>query len=174
MNVRQACDPEPTNSVIASAIDLAEKSLNHYQIVIDEISGLRGIAEIIPYDSGPVGLGVAAVNLLRRRLSRGERIDVLELATLFANVDAAAINAALASETLVIGADRGPNQDMRLSAAEALLGNVQEFKESSDRLWVLLEAHLRWLRTLCVSMDRPEADTPLIKAKTPGGPCGEV
>jgi hypothetical protein len=126
-----------------SAIDLARQSLKHCQLVLDTFNDVPEVAATSQIDSEPIALGIRSATLLRATLDRGQTIDALELAILFANVDAAAINAALMSETLVMSADSSSVGQTKLRVARALLGNVGELKDSSDCLWAALELQLR-------------------------------
>jgi hypothetical protein len=146
----------PTKAVVLSAIDRAERSLKNYQLTLGKFQNIQEVAATATTDSQPVLVGGMAVILLRSELSQGQDVNPLELATLFANVDAAAINAALTSGTLAVGADTGPNGRKKLIAAKALIASVQELKDSSDRLWTILEAHLKSQKAWRVAVSPPQ------------------
>ncbi len=87
-------------------------------------------------------VGGMAIILLRTKLSQDETIDPLEIATLFANIDAVAINAALTAGSLLISKSSPPNPK-KSEAALAFIEDVQRLRQASDSLWQILESFLR-------------------------------
>ena len=146
----------PTKAAVLSAIDRAEQSLKNYQLTLGKFQGIQEVVATAETDSQPVLVGGMAVILLRSKLSQGQEVNPLELATLFANVDAAAINAALTSLSLAAHATPSKSGARKAEAAKALIGNVQELKESSDQLWTILEAYLKSQKAWRVAVSLPQ------------------
>lgn len=132
----------PTKSAVLSAIDSADQSLKHYQQTLGSYRNLPEVATTIRQDSDPVTVGGMAIILLRTKLSQDETIDPLEIATLFANIDAVAINAALTAGSLLISKSSPPNPK-KSEAALAFIEDVQRLRQASDSLWQILESFLR-------------------------------
>ena len=90
----------PTKGDVFSAIDLAGQALQHYRRTLDKYSTVPEVAATSQRDGEPILIGGMGVILLQTELSQGNGINPLELASLFANVDAATINASLTIGTL--------------------------------------------------------------------------
>jgi hypothetical protein len=134
----------PTQRSLGSAVDLADTALKDYQKTLGLLKEEPLVAETSRTDAEPIMIGEMSIILLKTKASQDGTVDVLELAALAGNVDAAALNAALTAGTLglKVSTVNLKQADKILNSANALIADAQQLRKASDALWELLEACL--------------------------------
>lgn len=135
----------PTQKSLASAVDLADVALKNYQETLGLLKDEPVVAATSQTDAEPVMTGQMAIILLRTKAARDGTVDLLELGTLFANVDAATINAGLTAASLALKVPTVKLKDAGklVNSGNALITSVTQLKAAGDAIWEVLEACLK-------------------------------
>jgi hypothetical protein len=136
------------------AVSGAETALKAYQRTLGKYADLPELTATAKSDAGPILVGGLGATMIRTKLSsEPPSLDPFEITALFANIDACALNAALTASSLtnasfLEGSEAASKRRLQrnLEAANALIGNVQQLKQSSDQLWDILEGYLVGLK----------------------------
>jgi hypothetical protein len=139
---------------LENAVTKAELSLKAYKQNLVKYADLSEVAATSKKDAEPILVGGMGVVLIKAKLAlQPPTVDPFEITALFANIDACALNAALTAGSLkpvsyLDGGDKISKDrfSRNLEAANALVVNVQQLKESGDQLWTILEGYLGGLK----------------------------
>ncbi len=134
--------PLPTEKALDSALDQADTALKNYQRTLALLKDEPVIAATSHKDAEPLMVGGMAIILLRTKAVQAGTVDLMELATLFANIDAASLNAALSAGNLALKIPTAKLQDTDriIKAANSLIEDTQQLQRANDAVWHLLEA----------------------------------
>ena len=132
----------PTQKALDSAVDMADVAVKNYQKTLNSLKDNPVVAATSHTDAQPVMVAGMAIILLRTKAAQDGTVDLLELATLFANVDAAALNASLTAVSLAlkIPTVKLREADKLIESVNSLVAGTNQLKDAGDALWELLEA----------------------------------
>ena len=133
------------------AVSGAETALKAYKRTLGKYADLPELTATAKNDAEPILVGGLGTVMIKAKLTlQPPTVDPFEITGLFANIDACALNAALTASSLkaILVNHEVPARKLQrnLEAANALIGNVQQLKQSGDELWDILEGYLVGLK----------------------------
>jgi hypothetical protein len=135
--------PQYSKAKLLSILDHTDQALRSYQRTLDAYGNLPLLEATAEKDGRVFLVAGRALVLVRTRLSRKPAsVQPFELASLFANVDSAAINASLSAAVLLSEAELTHNE-REFKAAHELTDHVRTLSSCSDALWDVIEFHTK-------------------------------